>query len=316
MIIYKITNLMNGKIYIGQTINSLKRRWNAHCRGNRPGLNRAIRKYGKDNFTIEIMYKCRNIDELNKKESELIVLYNSTFPNGYNLTSKCSNKGTSEQTKEKLRRIFSKRFSEILCIDNNTVYDNISQASKTLGIDRKLINDNLLGRTNKANGKRFVFTDVNKRQRSEDVRKERDERRKSKIEKRQMRIRCVETNIEFDSIKEASNLLKIATSLIGAVIRGHQDTAKGLSFRYIDDKLDSVRVENTQKRIEDTLKGRQRSIMSKSIKIICLDNGIEYPSISEAGRILKIHHNSIRNMLSGRVKKAGGMVFQYIPKST
>ena len=55
MIIYKITNKTTGKIYIGQTINSLEQRWNRHCND---ALNnilnthfaRAIRLYGKDDF--------------------------------------------------------------------------------------------------------------------------------------------------------------------------------------------------------------------------------------------------------------------------
>lgn len=57
--IYKITNLINGKIYIGQTTCSIEDRWKEHLHSakksvseNRP-LYRAINKYGKENFSIE-----------------------------------------------------------------------------------------------------------------------------------------------------------------------------------------------------------------------------------------------------------------------
>ena len=55
--IYCIRCLANGKLYIGQTVKSLNRRFNQHIaeakRGGRTKLHRAIRKYGEENFTVE-----------------------------------------------------------------------------------------------------------------------------------------------------------------------------------------------------------------------------------------------------------------------
>ena len=61
--IYKITNKINGKIYIGQTVKSLKERFQKHCWGTTEkdsyhlnmAIKKAIRKYGKQNFTIELI---------------------------------------------------------------------------------------------------------------------------------------------------------------------------------------------------------------------------------------------------------------------
>lgn len=89
MIIYKITNQINNKVYIGQTIKTLEERWKQHLRLTRnkdhKHLYEAINKYGKDNFTIEIIDRAQDINELNEKEKYWVDYYNSLDPNiGYN----------------------------------------------------------------------------------------------------------------------------------------------------------------------------------------------------------------------------------------
>lgn len=85
MIIYKITNNINSKVYIGQTTGPLKRRFQDHCIPNKSLISQAIRKYGKDNFSVEVIYTATTNEELNIKEEELIKLFNCISPNGYNL---------------------------------------------------------------------------------------------------------------------------------------------------------------------------------------------------------------------------------------
>lgn len=90
--IYKITNQINGKVYIGQTKRPIKQRWwehkNASKNKNNPGydypLYRAFRKYGIHNFKIEEIEKC-TYDKLDEREIYWIKYFNS-FHNGYNLT--------------------------------------------------------------------------------------------------------------------------------------------------------------------------------------------------------------------------------------
>ena len=90
MEIYKITNKINGKVYIGQTIRPAEYRFNRHMND---ALNnildthfaRAIRKYGKENFTIEEIDTAQTQDELNQKEQYWIRYYNSV-EDGYNET--------------------------------------------------------------------------------------------------------------------------------------------------------------------------------------------------------------------------------------
>ena len=88
MYIYQITNLINGKVYIGQT-NNIKKRWANHKCSNDPNMviARALRKYGVDNFKFEILLRNLTPEEANRKEIELIKERNSLIPNGYNVAT-------------------------------------------------------------------------------------------------------------------------------------------------------------------------------------------------------------------------------------
>lgn len=85
MTVYLITNLINGKKYIGQTIQSVKRRWDYRvCNAGRcVALKSAIKKYGKENFKIESLHEASSLEELSIKESEYIKSFNTLAPNGY-----------------------------------------------------------------------------------------------------------------------------------------------------------------------------------------------------------------------------------------
>ena len=92
--IYCITNKINGKQYIGQTIQNPDTRWYQHKNSAKNNshdyyLYRSMNKYGIENFFFEIIEKC-NKEELSNKEKEYIKKYNtyrySPNSNGYNLT--------------------------------------------------------------------------------------------------------------------------------------------------------------------------------------------------------------------------------------
>jgi len=105
--IYLIKCQLNDKVYIGQTVSSIKRRWNAHCLGKDISMPiaRALKKYGKDNFTIEMIDKSDNLLDLNKKEEFWIQKYNSTDRSvGYNVQFGGLNKTMSQDTKNKISK--------------------------------------------------------------------------------------------------------------------------------------------------------------------------------------------------------------------
>lgn len=90
--IYKITNKLNGKIYVGKTTQSIEKRFQDHLyaaqAGNRSHLYEAIRLYGPDNFFIECIDSADTLEELNIKEQLWIKELNSTDNAlGYNMSS-------------------------------------------------------------------------------------------------------------------------------------------------------------------------------------------------------------------------------------
>jgi len=82
--IYVITNLLNDKRYVGQTI-SFYHRWNQHKSKNpEQQIGKDIQKYGRENFKFEIIEKCK-IEELDEKEDYWIKKLNTIIPYGYNI---------------------------------------------------------------------------------------------------------------------------------------------------------------------------------------------------------------------------------------
>ena len=90
-IVYSIWNKANGKVYIGQTIKTAKRRFIEHIRSANRGdgfhLHRAIKKYGPESFSIEVIASADSQEELNHLERVLIREFRAKNPAlGYNMT--------------------------------------------------------------------------------------------------------------------------------------------------------------------------------------------------------------------------------------
>lgn len=90
MTVYLITNRVNGKMYVGQTIHSLPQRWGRHCWRSTTStssmpISHAIKKYGRDNFSIESLRQCSSQIELDFYELYYAHKLSTFSPLGYNL---------------------------------------------------------------------------------------------------------------------------------------------------------------------------------------------------------------------------------------
>lgn len=195
MLIYMATNMINGKKYVGQTVNKLGSRKSQHIYGSLSKrdnchFHNAIRKYGTKNFDWKILHdNITNIGILNELEIFYISYYN-TFENGYNYTiGGDGNFGCipSKETREKMSKIHKGRE----CLTETR--KKISKANK--GMKRSEEFKRRVGETSKGR----IY--------SEEARKKMSE---AKIGKKHPRAKAVIINgIYFNTCKEAAVCLNV-----------------------------------------------------------------------------------------------------------
>lgn len=199
MVVYKITNVKNGKIYVGQTTLNLKERWRIHkfcaenpdkCANTR--LSRAMRKHGVDSFKIEILERCGSVNELYDREVYWINTLNCVKM-GYNVLhggyrGKHSNESKSKISKANKGRVFSKEWCE-----------NISKAKSGVpGIIGRKMPDHVMEALLKANKGRELSID-----------------HKNKISKKLSEIRGGDKNPFFNKVHSDESKIKMSKKRVG-----------------------------------------------------------------------------------------------------
>lgn len=122
--IYKIVNKTNGKVYIGKTTYTIAYRWIQHISAATSDkekddynylLHKAIRKYGVDNFTVEVVEEVEDTSKLSMREMYWIGHYNSCIleedSNGYNMTY--GGEGVSKINKQKIYQLWESGFGSL-----------------------------------------------------------------------------------------------------------------------------------------------------------------------------------------------------------
>lgn len=250
MFIYKITNKITDKSYIGQTTNSILNRWKGHLlpTSNCIALKRAIIKYGKENFTIEEIDGANAQDELNYKEWLWIYKLNTLTPNGYNLKEGGAHGKSSLQTRMK-------------------------QSNSMKGKNKNKTPEQLL---------RLSLINIGRVQSKDAISR--------RVLKTLKPIVDCSTGIIYKSTKEASNLLKLKTSGITKVLKLRSIHCGGRVFKYLSDYdniiIPKIKWTNIKpKRIIDTTTGE---IFYSSIEAsLSLNIPVHIIKNSAIGRIAK-----------------------------
>lgn len=152
--IYKITNVINGKIYIGKTLQTIEERWKTHCydylkttEEKRP-LYSAMKKYGIQNFIIEEVEEVIDINLINEREQYWIEYYGS-FKNGYNATKGGDGKHYADY--ELIYNLYTKENLTYEKIHEITGYDakTIQTALNIFNISKENIDKNRIKKLSK-----------------------------------------------------------------------------------------------------------------------------------------------------------------------
>ena len=181
-IIYKITNLINNKIYIGQTTETLAQRFKRHCGyqlNDNTYLHRAMKKYGVENFIIEQIDEANNQNDLDELELYWMDYYKSyDVEIGYNVRKtkgKCggdtlSNNQNLPEISDKLSKSKmgcknpqSKKVTAINVItDEEIIFDSFSDCQRTLDIPRHdIIGRRCRGKISKPYREEWLFKYAN-----------------------------------------------------------------------------------------------------------------------------------------------------------
>lgn len=260
-IIYKITNVVNKKSYIGRSKNSFWKRYRAGDwiqNSHNEELKTDVELYGPDKFHIEILISGVIDDQLADKESQFIIEYNTLHPSGYNHTindNGCTSltyreKLSSEVRKAKFLKPDKRRGTKLspeACLNLRRSHLNLTHP-KALIVQQldKITGDVLREFPSISSAAREMHRN------SESIRNVCYGKRKSSagygwkfkidsphigdVRKKIVQIDVVTNTIvaEYNSIVEAARAVGSRPSNISAVCRGLGMTAKGFKWKYYE----------------------------------------------------------------------------------
>jgi hypothetical protein len=213
MIIYKITNLLNGKTYVGMDAKNC-----ANYFGSGVAIKAAIKKYGKSNFVKEILESgFTSYEEMALAEIRWILKEKVTNPYGiYNLND--GGLGASSNKGKVAEEIYGK--DRALKIKNK-----ISNTLKSKGIKPP----SRMGMKGSEKQRQVIIAISKSRKKTQ---KEID----ALIARTARSIVCVENGNTYSSILEASIVLSVSSGNICSVLKGKRRTAGGFTFKYAENE--------------------------------------------------------------------------------
>lgn len=281
--IYKATNKINGKSYIGQTVDYKRRVWqHRRCYEKEDcKFHNAIKRFGFDNFEWEVLKTCEDKIEADRLERKYIDLYNS-YRNGYN-----ENKGgtgghnASPVVRLTLEGEFVKR------------YDSAGDAEKEDGFCNSDVLISCKSNNRTCQGHMFMFEDEYKAIGAKKYIKP------ACINRRKV-IQCdLNGNLiaRYDSVREASEKTGANRTTISGVLSKNYKSANGFIFVYEEDfPIKDLNIYRKEK------KGRKvAQVDIKSGKIIKM-----FDRISDAGKELGVNYKAIHKVVDMEGRTAYG----------
>jgi len=261
--IYKITNKITGKCYIGETTaDDPQKRWSAHIhtmKSNKgcPALKDAMKKHGVENFKFEVIIICFD-EDVNRYEQEYIKKYNSMTPNGYNILAggQCGGgfKGKTHtpetitkilESKRKFREANPNHFETYREKHRRSMEKvDISAAMRNSEKFQKAKREGRLGGASHEGGKLSDETKIKIRDSVLRYYRENDGNTTINIEERREIMKrvsgksIIQYNIsnevirEYDSIAEAGRLSGVKRTNISSALCRNSATAGGFIWRY------------------------------------------------------------------------------------
>lgn len=223
MYIYKTTNLLNDKIYIGQTSKDL----NTDYLGSGKIIIRAIKKYGKHNFKREVLEECDSKEQMNNREKYWIQHFDSINKNiGYNVSTGGEGGNLGDEV--------NKRISESLK-GKITVKDTDGNKFSIDKDDERFKTGELVGiRKGIAAPNKGVPMSNEQKEKMKAPKTETHKENLSKAKKGKCLkpIVCLNNGITYSGSKEAAEKLGLTIPNVVAVLKGRAKKTKGYSFKY------------------------------------------------------------------------------------
>lgn len=251
--VYKITNLINNKCYIGSSIR-VEKRWREHQNTafniNSPRyqypLYRAFRKYGLDNFSFEILKDdFDSIEEMRNYEKEMIYFYNS-YTQGYNQTYETHPIAISLENLNKYNQKVSQKCAKVDNHDNILeIYTSYHDAARKNGYDGDYCAS---GIRNTCKGKQYSFHDNIFRDLNENNEVQKVTCMTRKCRKTIYSFNVITSEEEYyPSILEASKQIGIDRNRISKCISGDQrySIVHNLILREIDEDGNIIEIPGT-----------------------------------------------------------------------
>lgn len=280
--IYKISNDINDKLYIGQTIHNIQYRFHGHIsqslRAPDNKFHYAINKYGKEHFQIELIEECDNA-QLNEREIYWIQYYDSVN-NGYNTTWGGSS-GFHYNRKNLLelwnQGLIIQEISDKIGIDRGL----LGQILKTEGISQEEINERRYKATKKQIKNRAIY---------------------------QINPKTGEIIKIWERINDVEQELKISHAAIIGCCNKKRKTCGGFAWRYIEDYNPEKDAESLiQYTIKDILKNTKHILKyNKENKLLK-----EYNSAQIAAQEENKKASNIRRYCRGERNDPDGFIWKY-----